>query len=370
VNVLYLISTLGHGGAEKQLVSWAQIMQKDLGARVYVASFDAGRTHWAQALRDMDVPVTVLGRDKSIAQRAMGVMALVRKHSIDVVHAFSCYLSPLAVAASLAGHAVPASSVRGDGLADLQALRAVYRRPVLAMVKYMTANSHEAIAQITPHLSSKTFVQYVPNLVDVTSNEELERRPPGPENAITALTVGRLDRNKHMDLFLHALAKARAVEPRLQGVVVGEGPMSADLRRQAHSLGLLPDGVEFTGRLDDVTGRYATADLLVHLAVSEGTPNVVLEAMAAKLPVISTGAGDLRRIVRPGETGVLVPFDDADALADGLVRLARSPELRARLGAEARAEMVRSFSLEKVRNALEQFYSGIHLHRTRGAGAI
>lgn len=370
MNVLYLISTLGQGGAEKQLVSWAQIMKADLGARVYIASFDADRTHWAQALRDMDVPVTVLGKDQGVAKRALGVMSLARRHHIDVIHAFSCYLSPLAVAASLAGRAVPASSVRGDGLADLQALRSVYRRPVLSMVRYLTANSHEAIAQITPRLSARTQVHYVPNLVAMPTERTAVRQTEAPETPLRALMVGRLDYNKHIDVFLEALAKARATEPRLRGVIVGEGPLQSDLRHQAEALGLLPDGVEFTGRLDDVSGHYAGADIYVHLAASEGTPNVVLEAMAAELPVIATAAGDLRHIVRPEQTGILVPFDDATALADGLVELARAPGLRARLGREARAEMTRCFSLEKVRTALEQFYLSIHLRRTGRADTV
>jgi glycosyltransferase involved in cell wall biosynthesis len=365
MNVLYLISTLGQGGAEKQLVAWAQIMRADLGARVYVACFDSGRTHWAQTLQEMEVPVTLLGRDQSLAKRALGVVSLSKERRIDIVHAFSCYLSPFAVAASLASRAVPASSVRGDGLADLQALRAVYRRPVLSMVHYMTANSREAMARIAARLPARTLVRYVPNLIELPPHVGHGERRSYAKGVVTALTVGRLDQNKHVDLFLEALALARTTEPRLRGVIVGEGPAWADLRRQADSLGLLPDGVEFTGRLDDPSGRYDAADIFVHLAVSEGTPNVVLEAMAAGLPVISTGAGDLRHIVRPAETGVLVPFYGAGILAESMVGLARDPGLRARLGAEARAEMVRSFSREKVMTALEQFYSSIHLRRRR-----
>jgi glycosyltransferase involved in cell wall biosynthesis len=365
MNVLYLISTLGQGGAEKQLVSWTQIMQADLGARVFVASFDAGRTHWAQALREMDVPVTVLGREKSVVNRTLGVMSLARRHRIDVVHAFSCYLSPLAVAASLASDAVPASSVRGDGLADLQSLRAVYRRPVLAMVRYMTANSREAIAQIKPRISAKTLVQYVPNLVEAPPCLDRASRSPTCASTKTVLMVGRLDRNKRIDLFLHALAKARTLESGLRGVVVGEGPLSADLHREAEQLGLLPHGVEFTGRLDDVSTHYADADVFVHLAMSEGTPNVVLEAMAAGLPVVTTGAGDLRHIVKPGLTGILVPFDDDSLLAESLVQLARAPELRARLGMGARDEMLHSFNRQVVRDALEGFYCAIPLSKER-----
>jgi glycosyltransferase involved in cell wall biosynthesis len=365
MNVLYLISTLGLGGAEKQLISWAQIMKSDLGARVCVASFDAGRTHWVQALEDMDVPIAVLGRDQSLAKRTLGVMSLARENRIDIAHAFSCYLSPLAVAASKAAGAVAASSVRGDGLADLQALRAIYRRPVLSMVRYFTANSHEAIAQVRPRLSPKALVHYVPNLVEVPPDNGHSRRSVEPRAVKTALMVGRLDQNKRIDLFLEALAKARALEPSLRGVIAGEGPLLGDLRRQAEGLGLLPQGVEFLGRLDDVSDKYATADIFVHLAVSEGTPNVVLEAMASGLPVIATGAGDLRHIVKPGQTGVLVPFDNSGALAESLVELTRSPQLRARLGEEARSEMVRSFSHQQVRDALERFYSAIPLRHGR-----
>lgn len=369
MNMLFLISTLGLGGAEKQLIAWTEILQADLGAQVCVASFDAGRTQWVQTLKEMDVPVAVLGRDQSLARRTGSVVALARRNRIDIAHAFSCYLSPLAIAASTATGAVPASSVRGDGVADLRALRTIYRRPVLSMVKYFTANSHEAIAQVKPRLAAKAVVQYVPNLVIVPALEARGERTGRARIAKTALMVGRMDRNKRIDLFLQALATARKLEPGLRGVIVGEGPLLEELRGTAAALGLLPGAVEFLGRLPDVSEHYANADIFVHLAVSEGTPNVVLEAMAAGLPVIATGAGDLRRIIRPRQTGMLVPFDDAEALTRSLVELARTPELGARLGQEARAEMLRSFSRQEVRAALERFYSAIPVRRRRRLGA-
>jgi glycosyltransferase involved in cell wall biosynthesis len=370
MRILFLIATLGLGGAEKQLISWVQILQANLGAHVYVASFDAARTQWVQALKDMDVPVAVLGRDQGLAKRTLSVVSLARQYRVDIAHAFSCYLSPLAIAASLAAGAIPASSVRGDGLADLRALRTVYRRPVLSLVKYFTANSYEAIAQVKPRLSPKALVHYVPNLVTVSPVETCGTRPPGPRTAETALMVGRLDKNKRIDLFLEALATARKTESGLRGVIVGEGPLLDDLRNHADGLGLLPEGVEFLGRLPDLSEHYAKADIFVHLAVSEGTPNVVLEAMAAGLPVIATGAGDLRHIVKPRQTGILVPFDDATALSASLVELARAPDLREQLGQEARAEMLRSFGREQVGDALEHFYSAIPLRREQRDGTV
>jgi glycosyltransferase involved in cell wall biosynthesis len=179
------------------------------------------------------------------------------------------------------------------------------------------------------------------------------------------LMIGRLDENKRVGVFLEALVAARKIEPDLRGVIVGEGDLLDDLRRRAQHLGLPSPAVEFPGKLPDVSDYYAEADVFVHLAASEGTPNVVLEAMAAGLPVITTEAGDLRRIVRHRQTGLIVPVDDAQAVAESLLELARSPESASRLGEQARAEVLETYSARNVRSALEHFYSEIHSRRRR-----
>ncbi|MBN1320287.1 MAG: glycosyltransferase family 4 protein [Thermoleophilia bacterium] len=359
MRILFLISTLGLGGAEKQLVSWAKILQDDLGARISVASFDATLIHRARTLRDMDVPVQVLGRDMSLPRRVSGVVSMAKQNRVDVVHAFSCYLSPLAVAAALAVRATPASSFRGSGQADLRGLRTIYRQPVLSVLRYFTANSHEAITLVRHQLSQKALLHYVPNLVTDPGPESRRQPAVEREGSVTALMVGRLDENKRIDVFLEALAKARRMEPRLKGLIVGEGPVAENLRNRATVLGLMPDGIEFTGQVPDVSEYYRGAGMLVHLAVSEGTPNVVLEAVAAGVPVITTSAGDLRRIVRPGQTGVLVPFDDSPAVARSLVESVRSPERSMRMAERARDEVLQSHSKEMVREALRAFYSAV-----------
>ena len=361
MNVLFLAATLGLGGAEKQLVAWAEILQKDLGARVSVISFSPAQTARRQSLEDLDIPVAAVGRDRNVLGRIQSVVSFARKNRADVVHAFSCYLSPVAIAAAMATSTRPASSFRGDGLADLRALGTLYRRPTLRIMRHFTSNSREALDRVRPFVRAGTLLQYVPNLV--TSPDPIVRAPRSDDGSrpIAVLAVGRLDANKRLDVFLEALAASRAAEPHLKGLIVGEGPERERLFCLAGDLGLLPDGVEFVGELADPTQSYRDADIFVHLAASEGTPNVALEAMAMGLPTVATPAGDLRRIIRPSQNGLLVPFDDAAATARCLIELARSPELRARLGEQGRLEVLRSHNAEQVRDSLHRFYSAMRL---------
>jgi glycosyltransferase involved in cell wall biosynthesis len=361
MNILFLIGTLGLGGAEKQLVAWAKVLQADLGARVSVASFDAAKTTRVQALKELGVPVVVAGRDRNATNRIRDVVSFARSNHVDVVHAFSCYLSPMALGTATVVRAVPASSFRGDGLADLRGIRTAFRLPTLSRLRYFTANSQEALARVQTHVRSGALLQYVPNLVTPQGTDARERQPEGQTHHVVAMAAGRLDTNKRFDIFLEALAAARRSETQLRGVVVGDGPMRDELVRRASALGLLPEGVEFLGQLSDLSESYANSDIFVHLAASEGMPNVVLEAMASGLPVVATGAGDVPHIIRPPRTGLLVPFDDVPSTARCLVKLARSPELRARIGEEGRAQVLESHSIQKVRDSLESFYSAMRL---------
>jgi glycosyltransferase involved in cell wall biosynthesis len=359
MNILFLISSLGLGGAEKQLVAWAEILQGEFGHRVFVASFDTTGTQRLPALEALHVPVVIAGQDQNTLTRIRRVVSFARLSHVDVVHAFSFYYSPLAVLAASLANAVPVSSFQGDGVSELEFLNAPYRLLTLRRVKYFTSNSHEAIAQVKPHVPAGALLQYVPNLVSPPAPSVHSAQSLNTGRDLVALAVARLDDNKRINVFLEALAAARRIEPRLTGVIVGDGPARDSLVGQASSLGLLPGGVKFLGRLLDPTESYANADMFVHLAASEGTPNVVLEAMIMGLPVVTTAAGDLRLIVKSGQNGFLVPFDDAPSAAKCLVDLARSPELGDRLGEAGRVEILESFNAKRVRDSLDRLYSSM-----------
>ncbi|MCL5734683.1 MAG: hypothetical protein M1274_03690, partial [Actinobacteria bacterium] len=152
MKILFLVSTLGLGGAEKQLVAWTQILQERFQAQVLVASFATTVKERLGALEELGVPVLIVGRDIDNFRRVERVVLFARRHRVSVVHAFSFRLSPIAILAATASGAVPAASFQGDGEADLRLLTTLHRLLTLHIVKHYTSNSRDAIARVRPHL--------------------------------------------------------------------------------------------------------------------------------------------------------------------------------------------------------------------------
>ena len=159
-------------------------------------------------------------------------------------------------------------------------------------------------------------------------------------------TVGRLSPVKDQTCLLRAVALLRRESPALAArvhlVVVGDGPLCAELQALVHALGL--EAITWMpGERDDVPALLAAMDIFVLPSLSEGVSNTVLEAMAAGLPVIATAVGGNTELVEPGFNGSLVAAGDPGALARALTALLASPTQRRCLGANARERVCRRF---------------------------
>ncbi len=161
------------------------------------------------------------------------------------------------------------------------------------------------------------------------------------EGTSVLLSVGRLSQEKgHSDL-IQALAQLRPLLTALPLLVlVGDGPERANLRTLARTL-KVADRVLFAGHQSDVRPYYAAAHLFVLPSLSEGSPNVLLEAMDAGLPVVATAVGGIPEIVTDNASALLVPAQDPAALAAAIARLLQDAPLQARLTAEAREALKR-----------------------------
>jgi glycosyltransferase involved in cell wall biosynthesis len=156
--------------------------------------------------------------------------------------------------------------------------------------------------------------------------------------------IGRLSREKGVDIFLNACAALRSRGIRFRAVIVGEGPEAPTLREQCRALDL--DGiVTFTGHAADVGALYPQLDLVVLPSRSEGLPNVLLEALAADRPVVATAVGAVPDVLAVPHSGVLVPPGDVRLLADGIERALA--DTAATESAAARAATAARFSLEQ-----------------------
>jgi len=227
-------------------------------------------------------------------------------------------------------------------------------------------NSHslraEAIAlNLAPAAKLRLIGEGSSNGVDV------ERFSPGPSGvrgrlglpakALVLGFVGRLTCDKGLPELMEAFDTILHAEPEAHLLLVGwfdaaEDALSADLRGRIESL----PHVHCVGFVTDTAPYYRTMDLMVLPTRREGFPNVVLEAAACGIPVITTIATGSRDSVVPEVTGLLIPPGYPEAISEAVIKLLRNPERRLRMGAAARAWVVEHFADQRVLGLITAFY--------------
>lgn len=187
---------------------------------------------------------------------------------------------------------------------------------------------------------------------------------PGPGTRL--LFVGRLAAVKGVPVLLEALAKARGGGTGASLTLIGDGPEREELQAQAAALGLT-GAVTFAGykSQDEVAQALGQADMLVLPSFAEGVPVVLMEAMAAGLPVIATRVGGVGELVEDGLTGLTVPPGDAAALARAIETLAGDAALRARLGREGQARVGEDFDAKEEAARLALLMVAYHSNAPR-----
>jgi sugar transferase (PEP-CTERM/EpsH1 system associated) len=172
-------------------------------------------------------------------------------------------------------------------------------------------------------------------------------------------TVGRMQMVKHQTLLARAFVRALEIAPELRSfarlVMVGEGPLRgpAQALLQASGAGEL---AWLPGERSDVADVMRGLSCFVLPSLAEGISNTILEAMATALPVLATAVGGNAELVDSGRTGVLLPSDDVEAMAQALVGLARNPARAAAMGRAGRAEVEARFSLQAMVAAYQGLY--------------
>lgn len=192
-------------------------------------------------------------------------------------------------------------------------------------------------------------VAVVPNCVDTERFRPAEVRPEGPPRIVS---VARLVRDKSPLALLEAFALVRRQLPQARLTMVGDGPLRPRVEARIAELGLT-QAVRIVTGCGEVRPHLAQADVFALASRREGSPNAVLEAMAAGLPVAASRTGGIPDLVEHGRTGLLTQPEDPHDLAAALLRLLQDESLRASLGAAAREQAVRAHSPEAMARATE-----------------
>jgi glycosyltransferase involved in cell wall biosynthesis len=362
--IVYVIGTLERGGAETQLV--------ELAARLDPARFEptvcclAGGGPLAATLAARGVPVQIVAvaRGCRRLRAALGFWRLLRRLRPDVVHGHLYWGN---VAAALGGRLVGVPAVVGSRRnlgGPPRPLRAGLRRLANSWTHLVIANSavvRDAARGDEGLPEDRLLV--IHNGVDVSRfdvapDPRLRDSLSLPGSGPIVTVVAHLRRSKGHPVFLRAWASLVRALPQARALLVGGGPLREELENRAAALGVR-DSVRFLGVRDDVPALLALTDVVAHASLREGFPNAVLEALAARRPVVATDAGGTREAIVHGRTGLLVPPRDAGALEAGLVRLLSNPDEARALGEAGRRHVTAHFQISTMVRAHEAAYERI-----------
>jgi glycosyltransferase involved in cell wall biosynthesis len=290
------------------------------------------------------IPVTLIGKRLKFDPVALArLVHLLRTRSFDLVHTWIFAANTYGrVAARLAGTPVVVVAEMAADLWKGRFERVVDRR-LARWCARVVGNSH-AVVDFYRGLGvpSKRLAM----IYSGASDEEAPPIDPGKVRASfdfeptapLVLFVGRLAEQKRVGDLLKALDLVQHIQPDVRTLIAGDGPLRQRLEETAHAYHL--DGrVRFIGHREDVPNLLAAADLLVLPSAYEGLPNVVLEAMRFRKPVVATAAPGTTEVVIDGQTGILIPVGDTRLLARAIRDIVRDPALAHRMGEAGRSRV-------------------------------
>lgn len=315
MKIAFLAGTLGQGGAEKQLFLLASELKKR-GEQVRVYSVTKGE-FWESRLKEADVEVIHIGNTSSRFQRLIQLINHMKSYKPEVLYSFHFYTSVYAAVVGRLLGIFSIGSIRNNGTIEKKAN---------GLLSYLHFHLPHAIIANSLHglSNSQNIFLWKRQQVGILTNAlELENKPdlvPHQNKKIKALFVGRLvdQKDPHSLLKIFSILKSKH-QFNFEATLLGDGPLKEELINYRDENGLT-ECVTFEGNVPNVLEFMAKSDVLVCTSRFEGTPNVILEAMAMRLPVISANfVGAKILLGEKAERGFV--FDNVEEAAQLVLQL-------------------------------------------------
>jgi len=373
IRVVHVLDNLNTGGTELNAVRTAEHLDRDRFDVRFLCLQAQGPLRArldAAGVPVQEISVTSLV-SASAFRRVREIARLVKDEQIDVVHAHDPYANALAA---------PSVRLAGTGavIASHRWWRDVHRHRVRWANRLAYRFAHRVLANspavgelvVREEGVSRKQLVVIPNFVDenafapLTGHRRMALRQQfGLSTGDLAVgIVANLNPVKNHAMLLRGAARIAAAWPTVRFVLVGEGRERESLSKLAQDLGIA-DRVLMPGRIAHEPGLAGVFDVTTLTSLEEGFPNWVVESMAAGRAVVATKVGGVPDAVVDGQTGLLVAPDDDAALAEGLDRILRDVDLRARMGSAGAARARLLYHVTTIMTALESLYRELAVRR-------
>lgn len=364
--ITYVVTKLGLGGAETQLVELAERMRERGWDPQVVSIIEPDALH--DTLDELGIPWVSLGilRGSHHPKSVLRLARAIRAWGPSVVHTHTAPANLIGRAARPLAWA-PALVTTAHNLVEGGRGRELAYRLSDRLSNFMTNVSRAAVDRyVREGVTPAHRIEYIPNGIDVTRYAprpevgRAKRRELGvPDDAFLWLAVGRLTVQKDYPNLIDAFARIADSNPDARVEIVSDGELRDEIAAMIRERGL-GDRMRLLGFRRDVGDLMNAADGFVMSSAWEGLPIVLLESAATGLPMVVTDVGGNHEIVLDGRTGYLAPAHDAAALARQMDRAMSLPRDRWRaMGAAAREHVGATFGMTSIADRWDRIYRGL-----------
>ncbi|MGA8538521.1 MAG: glycosyltransferase [Terriglobales bacterium] len=357
IRLFLMTNSFETGGSERQFTVLAQ----NLAPPQFETHLGCISRHGPLAQNFPDVPEFPLSGSlygwRSLRTR-LKLSCHLRHHQVQVAHAFDFYTNlTLIPAAKFARVPVVIGSHRqlGDLMtpAQFRAQAAAFR-----WCDAVVCNSQAAADRLIAAGLASSKIAIIGNALPDAAFSAPPPALPKPPGVLRVAMVARMNhRYKNQSGFLRIAAQIHPGVPNVEFVLVGDGPLRQELEKEASALGLGPSAI-FLGDRRDMPAVLASMDVAALTSDSESLSNVILEAMAAGLPVVAYDVGGNSELLRD-QRGTLIPAGNEATFSDALQKLLADTSRREQLGRSARQFAQENFSLDRVRQRYAELYIGL-----------
>lgn len=290
-----------------------------------------------------------------------------RTRKPKIVVCFDFYANIFAIPlARLAGVPLVIGARREQGITKTRTQRKVELAALRIATGVVTNAQALRDELIVRHCISAERIWTVHNGLDIqrfdAQHKMAQARGKRTETTLRIGMVANLRPEKGHLMFVDACHNLSQSLPDVSFVIVGDGPMRGQIQDRIDVLGLR-ERVRMLGLTTDVAGALESIDIAVSTSITEGFPNSIMEAMAARLPVVATDAGGTRELVVDGVTGYLVKPGNALEMARQIECVVKNPTMRRTMGAAGRERIVRDFSSPTMARRFENLFQRLLKHK-------
>jgi L-malate glycosyltransferase len=363
--VLHIIKSLGRGGAEMLLPETLKLHDKDKFEFHYIY-FLPWKNQMVEEIKINGGVIQCLPASNNlrIIFKLREIIRYIRDHQIQLIH---CHLPWAGMAGRLVykSTSVPVVYTEHNKQERYHFVTRWMNKLTFNWQNTVVAVSKDVAQSIQKNIKPRIEVNEILNGVnteffqrDKAQGERFKTQLKIPNEAIVVGTMAVFRFQKRLKEWLEVFAMASASNPRLFGIIVGDGPLKEEIMQYRKEL-RLENKVLMPGLQTDVKPWYSVMDIFMMTSVFEGLPIALLEAMSMQCAIVSTDAGGIKEVIEPDKDGLMRGVDAWQQLSGDLSQLALSEDLRTRFAKAARERVTENFGMEKMVRELEVLYMNL-----------